>query len=173
MEPFARFAEALLVQQARFVVIGVAGANFYARSGGTIFTTHDQDLFLPPDPENLSRAWEACSGLGMSLWAGDEPLDMPRDVRLARAVVQRSAGTTATSDELQVDLSLVMAGFDFDEVWTRRRNFVVDGVEIPVARLSDIVRSKAMAGREKDRLFLATHRDALRQLMGKSYPAGD
>ena len=40
-------------------------------------------------------------------------------------------------------------------------------VQIPVARLRDIVASKAAAGRPKDRLFLATHEEALRQLMGK------
>jgi hypothetical protein len=34
-----------------------------------------------------------------------------------------------------------------------------------VARLRDIVASKAAAGREKDRLFLAAHADALRSLM--------
>ena len=37
----------------RFVVMGVSGANYYARSGGTLFKTRDPDLFLPPDPENL------------------------------------------------------------------------------------------------------------------------
>jgi len=173
MDPFARFAQTLLATQLRFVVIGVFGANYYARSGGTIFTTQDQDLFLPPDPANLVRAWQACDEASLSLWAGDEPLDIPRDLRLATAVVERRAGTTATGDEgLQVDLSLVMAGFDFDDVWARRRSFKVDGVDIPVARLTDIVTSKANVGREKDRLFLATHEEALRQLMGDD-AAGD
>ena len=31
----------------RFVVIGVAGANYYALGASTIFTTLDRDLFLP------------------------------------------------------------------------------------------------------------------------------
>jgi len=173
MDPFARVVGALVAKQVRFVVIGVAGANFYARSGGTIFTTQDQDLFLPPDPANLLRAWQVCGETGMSLWAGEEPLDLPRDSQLARAVVERTAGTTATGDGLQIDLSLVMAGFDFDDVWARRRSFKVDGVDIPVARLTDIVKSKANVGREKDRLFLATHEEALRQLMGEDQPAGE
>jgi hypothetical protein len=34
----------------------------------------------------------------------------------------------------------------------------------PRARLRHIVESKAAAGRDKDRLFLATHEEALRQL---------
>ena len=31
-------------------MIGVAGANHWARSGAAIFTTQDYDLFLPLDP---------------------------------------------------------------------------------------------------------------------------
>ncbi len=166
MDPFARLAKALRARQVRFAVIGVSGANFYARSGGALFTTQDQDLFLPLDPENLLRAWQSCDGVGLSLRAGDERLDSPRDFQLAGAVVERRAGTSATDDEgLQIDLSLVMAGFDFERVWSSRRTFLVDDVEIPVARLTDIVNSKAKAGREKDRLFLATHAEALRELL--------
>ena len=52
--------------------------------------------------------------------------------------------------------------------WTPRadpRHFVVDEVEIPIARLLHIITPKHAAGRDKDRLFLATHRDALEQLL--------
>jgi hypothetical protein len=41
----------------------------------------------------------------------------------------------------------------------------MDGVEIPVARLSHIIRSKAATNREKDRLFLTTHAEILRQML--------
>lgn len=166
MDSLAKLAQSLQANQVRFVVIGVWGANYYAQSGGTLFTTQDQDLFLPLDPENLLRAWQSCEGIDLSLWAGDEPLDSPRDLVLARAIVTRSAGTTATGHaDQQIDLSLVMAGFVFEDVWSRRRTFVIDGVEIPVAALTDIVTSKANAGREKDRLFLATHEHALGELL--------
>jgi len=57
-----------------------------------------------------------------------------------------------------------MAGFSFEEVWPRRRVFKVKRVDLPVASLKDIVASKAAAGRPKDRLFLATHEEALREL---------
>ena len=41
----------------------------------------------------------------------------------------------------------------------------LDGVEVPVARLSHVVRSKAAVGRPKDLLLLATHEEALRDLL--------
>ncbi len=169
MDPLTGLVRPLVASRVRFLISGVAGANYYARAAGMVFTTEDRDLFLPPDADNLVRAWAACEAAGLSLWVGNEPLDMPRDDQLARAVIDRRAGTTALGEqELQVDLTLVMAGFNFEEVWPRRRTFVVDGVPIPVALLTDIVQSKANVGRPKDRLFLATHEDAIRQLLGPS-----
>ena len=166
MDPFASLLKALHQDAVRFMVIGVWGANYYARSGATLFTKCDRELFLPIDPESLLRAWQVCDATGLSLWTGNEPLDLPRALTLARAVVERRAMTTATGDEgLQIDLTLVMGEFEVEVVWERRRTFVVDDVEIPVARLADIVTSKANAGREKDRLFLATHAEALRELV--------
>jgi len=63
-----------------------------------------------------------------------------------------------------------MAGFEFEQVWTSRRVFTVAGVDLPVARLSQIVASKAAAGRPKDRLFLETHKEALRELLPPNAP---
>ena len=166
MSSFLRLVSALSRESTRYVLVGVAGVNYYAMSGATLFTTKDRDLFLPPDPENLLTAWRTIESQGLQLWAGDEPLGKPLDRFLADRVVERKALTKATDGEgLEVDLTFVMAGFEFDEVWNERRVFRVEGVEIPVARLTHIVTSKAKANRPKDRLFLETHAEALKDLM--------
>jgi hypothetical protein len=143
----------------------VAGANYYAYDPGDVFLTQDRDLFLPPDPDNLVRCWAACEATGLDLWSGSEPLDMPRDRWLAERIVERRALTCATGADARIDLTLVMGGFDFETVWKEHRVFTVDGVPIPVARLLHIVESKQAAGRDKDRLFLATHREAIEELL--------
>ena len=104
--------------------MGVWGANYYAPSGSAMFTTLDRDLFLPPDPANLLAAWRVCQDNGFELFARTEPLDEPRDAELARAVVERRALTRA-SDGMgtDVDLSLVMSGFEFETIWPVRRTF--------------------------------------------------
>jgi len=61
-----------------------------------------------------------------------------------------------------------MKGFDFETVWNARRVFRVTDIDIPVARLSHIVESKAKTNRLKDRLFLATWQEALRDLLDES-----
>ena len=165
MEPFETLIQALNRGAVRYVLIGVGGANYYALSGSTSFVTQDRDLFLPPDPDNELLAWRACEAAGLTLWCSDEPLDSPRDRALAEQVVSRRALVRAEGQGIQVGLTLVMAGFDFEAVWNDRRVFRVEGVDLPVARLAHIVASKAAAGRPKDRLFLATHQDALEQLL--------
>ena len=165
MNPVVPLARALAERSVRYVFIGVGGANFYAPDGSAVFATEDSDLFLPPDPENLVQTWSACEGIGLELWANDEPLDSPRDRWLADRVIERRALTRATGNDLKIDLSLVMKGYDFETVWKEHRQFVIEGADIPVARLLHIVTSKHAAGRDKDKLFLATHREALEQLL--------
>lgn len=165
MDPITPLTLALHERSVRYVMIGVAGANLYAPDGQAVFTTKDRDLFLPPDPDNLVRAWAACEAAQLALRSGEEPLDFPRDRWLSERVIERRVLTRGSNDELEIDLTLVMTGFDFETVWTERRTFMVDGVEIPVARLLHIVTSKHATGRDKDKLFLATHRDALEQLL--------
>jgi hypothetical protein len=166
MDPFVALLQGLQRRAVRYAIIGVWGANYYAQSGAVLFTTLDRDLFLPPDTENLRRAWEACEEAGLELWCGRAPLDQPRDIWLAQRMVTNRALTTALGpDALQVDLILVMDAHEFEAVWSERRTFRDGDAEIHVARLRHIVESKAAADRPKDRLFLATHQENLSQLM--------
>jgi hypothetical protein len=158
VDPFIALARALAERAVRYLVIGVWGANYYAHAPDTVFTTEDRDLFLPLEPDNLVACWAACEAAGLALWSEGEPLDQPHDRWLAEHVIERRALSRATGGrDLQVDLALVMKGYDFETVWNERRTFEIEGVDIPVARLLHIVTSKHAAGRDKDRLFLATH----------------
>lgn len=165
-DAFTALVRELVRGEVRFVLIGVWAANYYATEVGELFRTYDQDLYLPPDAENLLRAWDTCEAAGLELLAGTEPLDRPRDLLLARRVAELRALTSAVdAHALRIDLTLTMAGYTFEEVWVARRPFVVEGVSIPVARLEQIVRSKSLADRPKDRAFLETHAEVLRELL--------
>ena len=164
--PFAAVAHALAKRSVRYVLIGVSGANLYGPAGQAVFTTDDFDLFLPLDPDNVAGAWAACDDAGLELWVADEPLDRPRDRWLAERIIERRVLVRAGGrDRASIDLTLVMQSFDFETVWDARRVFEIEGAEVPVARLLHIVTSKQATGRDKDKLFLAAHRDALEQLL--------
>lgn len=166
VEPsFAACVDALHARQVRFTLIGAWGANFHTVDTSVLFATPDHDLFLPLDPDNLARAWEVAVARGLSLWGAENPLQVPSDADLARAVVDGRRLTRATSLAMTINFRLVMTAFAFESVWEERRTFLMDGVEIPVARLSHIIRSKAATNREKDRLFLTRHAEVLRQML--------
>jgi hypothetical protein len=166
--PLAPLAREFAQRSVRYLLIGVSGANLYGPSGQAVFPTEDLDLFMPPDPANLEQAWAACDAAQLELWLTEEPLERPRDRWLAEQIVARRALTRATGpDDLLVDFTLVMKGFEFETVWAERRTFMIEGVPVPTARLLHIVTSKQAAGRPKDQLFLATHLDALEQLLKK------
>jgi hypothetical protein len=52
----------------------------------------------------------------------------------------------------EFDISFRPAGFDggYKQLVHRAHRVVVDGVELPVADLDDVIRSKELAGRPKD-----------------------
>lgn len=165
----ARLVEA----KVRFVLVGVGGANMHATPRQELFVTQDWDLFLPLDGKNALACWRALEGGGWKLWCGTDPLGKPLDRWLADRIVNRRALVRATNAAgLQLDLTYVMSGFDFEQVWAERRRFRSAGVEIPVARLAHIVESKRAAGRPKDILFLATHEQALRTLLAEDKESG-
>ncbi len=155
MVPSVRLADALAETAVRYVVVGVGGANFHTLDPAEPFDTGDLDLLLPLDGENLTRAWDACGRLGLQMKGGDPE----------RVVAERLTTRATRPGELVLDLSLEISAFAFDDVWAERRTFLVDGVEIPVARLSQIIRSKAATNREQDRRFLATHAERLRRML--------
>jgi hypothetical protein len=174
MDTFERLIDALSRRGVRFVVIGLSGANYYAGSTGALFATQDRDLFLAPRVPNVLAAWEVADTLGFQLSCGGEPLDRPRDRFLAERVIANRAVVRASDGAgLDVDLTPVMAGFDFATVWKGRRLFRIGAVGVPVARLAHIVESKRRAGRDKDRLFFAAHADAIRNLVTASERAAE
>ena len=142
LEPFPKLVRALRKARVRFVLIGIAGANYFAESAGLIFTTQDRDLFLPPDHRNELAAWKVCRAEGLELWCGDEPLGEPLDAFLAKNVISRRALIRARGNGLLVDLTLVMAGFEFEDVWAKRRYLIP---ALPLATTHPVKRPRRRA----------------------------
>jgi len=142
VDAYVQLVDALLRAGVRFVLIGVGGVNYYLLPRQPAFVTEDRD------------------------WSFNEPLGAPLDLWLAERVVERRAVITGLKEpDVKIDFTYTMSGFTFDEVWHARRRFSAEGVEIPVASLEQIVESKRQAGREKDLLFFATHRETLSALL--------
>lgn len=87
-DDFQPLVRELTARGVRFVLIGVAGANYFAPAAGAVFTTQDRDLFLPLDPENLMRAYRGTASLRRGSAGNCPPVGQPftADVELLRSI---------------------------------------------------------------------------------------
>jgi predicted nucleotidyltransferase len=133
----------------RYVLIGGIAAAIH----GSPYVTTDVDVTPQLDPENLQRLSAALLALDARIRTEGVPEGLPfaHDAEsLARSTIWNL--TTRFGD---VDLVLRPAGTDgYDDLTRDADDLEILGVEVRVASLADVVRSKAAAGREKDRAQL-------------------
>jgi len=169
MQPWIEACDALSAAGVPYVIIGAFGINVHAGSRGPLVATGDCDLLLRADPAELARAVATLRGLGYELEAGEEPLP-DEDPPVMAGIVSARACVRARRGPARIDLLLEMTGGRFEDLWARRKEFVVEDVVVHVAPLEDIVRSKQLADRPKDRATLEALREELEDLLGGSRP---
>jgi hypothetical protein len=161
----------------RYLMIGGMGINLHRVGSGPLITTEDIDLLLPLDAANHRRATRALTAAGFGLSVGGEPYVVAdaEDDAVVRGVVRARACVRAVKDGVPVDLPLEAAGIEFEACWRRQVRRTLGSVEVRVASLRDIVTSKLIVNRDKDRVFLEAFRDRLAQLIreqGEEPPPG-
>ncbi len=147
----------------RFLVVGAFGMNLHGEQLGPTLFTRDCDLMLPPDPVGLAGVIGILRAQGFAIEVGGEPLPDEDDVVLG-GIVRHRACVRAIKEDVAFDLPLQIAGGEFEELWSRRRRFRLGEVDLPTAALEDLIRSKQLADRPKDRLFLETFRSEIEDL---------
>jgi len=171
MDPYVRVCRNLGRAGVRHLIVGAFGVNLYARDVGQVITTADLDLLIPARLTSLVKALKTLRRLRFKLEAGGEPLP-DLDPVVLKGVLRSRANVRAFRKGAQVDLALKIAGGQFGRFWKRRRRFIVDGVQLQVGSLADLIRSKQMAGRAKDRLFLEAFRSVLKDLLQRESHRG-
>lgn len=138
-----------------YIVVGVGGINFYARTPGDAFATLDLDALLEPDVDNLRSALRVLRELGYRFEAGDEPFLDVDDAAMLGGAVRNGATIRALHDsEGEIDLLLSIAGFAYRELAEDATSFRVAETEVRVGSLEKLLRSKEASGRPKDLEFL-------------------
>jgi len=139
----------LAEHEVRFVLIGGIAAAIH----GSPYVTTDIDVTPLVARENLDRLSEALRALDARIRTEgvDGGLPFAHDAES----LLRSTIWNLTTKHGDVDLVLVPAGTaGYDDLVRDSERLEILGVEVRVASLADVVRSKAAAGREKDRLQL-------------------
>jgi hypothetical protein len=152
--------EVLERYEVSYVVIGGLAAEIH----GSPYITRDVDVTPARNRENFSKLAAALTELEAKLRVPglDEPIEVPLDERS----FQQGTTWTYVTRHGNLDIALLPDGTrgydDLRRAATRER--LTDNLEVLVAALSDVIRSKEAAGREKDRAVLP----ALRQVLERS-----
>ncbi len=138
----------------RYVVIGMAGINYYAHRPSEAFGTMDYDVFVKPTLANVQKAVRQLERLGFSIGTSRGAVEA-RDWRMA--VRKRQTLVATTPDGIMVELLLAVSGYTFEELVRDAATVTVRGTPVQVGRLTKLLRSKRLAGRPKDRQFLTRY----------------
>jgi hypothetical protein len=142
----------------RFVLIG----GFAAVVHGSPYVTTDVDVVPERTEENLERLSAALGALHARVWTTDAPegLAFGHD---ARSLGDVSIWNLVT-DHGRLDLTFVPSGTSgYEDLARDAVGVSILGVEVDVASLADVIRSKEAAGRTKDRLVVPVLRRILEE----------
>jgi hypothetical protein len=151
--------EALRRHDVMFVLIG----GFAAAAQGSPLLTSDVDVVPATDRDNYARLSAALAELDARVRAeGVEPLPFSHDADSLAAVGSWNL-TTKYGD---LDITALPAGTQgYADLRREALTITLRGVDVQLASLADIVRSKEAAGRDKDRRALPVLRELVaRQL---------
>lgn len=130
----------------RYIVIGGVAALV---QGAPLVRTLDVDVTPAGDPENKQRLASALIDIEARLRAPGlaDPMEIPLDERTFTGMTTM----TFTTRFGPLDLCFVPDGTTgYDDLAKDSRPVEINGIEFDVASITDIVRSKKAAGREKD-----------------------
>lgn len=152
-----RILQVLQDHGVRYVVIG----GFAAAIHGSPYVTSDIDVVPATSAGNLARLSSALDALAAQVRSPDGPLPFSHS---ASSLAQLRV-INLTTEAGDLDLTFVPSGTSgFDDLIRNAEDVEILGLEVPVASLADVIRSKEAAGREKDLLQLPL----LRQLLDES-----
>jgi hypothetical protein len=131
----------------RYVVIGAFAA---IAQQAPIAPTRDVDLTPDEEPVNLERLSAALKQLDARVRTDSVAAGIPFDH--SAASLGRAAMWNLICPYGEFDISFRPSGFQggYSQLIVRAHRLMVDGVEVSVADLADVIRSKEAAGRPKD-----------------------
>ncbi len=145
----------LAEHRVRYVLIGGLAAVLH---GAAVMTT-DADICPDRDPENLRRLCAALEDMNARIRVPDNEDGVP--FSCGPALLQQMKMLNMVTDFGNFDVSFEPAGFRYAELASHADVTTLGGAEVTLAALDDVIESKRLADRTKDRAALP-HLYALR-----------
>jgi hypothetical protein len=142
----------------RHVLVGVTGANHWARDGSLVATHDAYELVIDPRPRALTTAWHTLRSSGFTLREGTTRIldPIPDDFAAHIAAEWRTTTAYRLRDRMLVELHTAIPGFTFEDLWREHRTFRAGDLAIHVERLHHVLESMVRRGARWDPLAVAT-----------------
>lgn len=139
-----------------FILIGGLAATVH----GSPFATVDVDVVPRREASNLDRLSDALRALAARVYVSPEEAAIPFE-HDGRSLGEAQTWNLATSCG-GLDISFIPSGTQgYADLAERAEAIDIGDLDVPVAALADIIRSKAAAARAKDEVVLPTLRRLL------------
>lgn len=146
--------QAILELLARFGVEFVIVGGVAVQAHGYLRATGDLDVIPRPSVLNLARLAEALADLEAEVWQATRPVDVTDPHLLLRAPMVPLVTRYGRLDLLNI-AHTSGAPASYDDLVSRALKVEIDGQELAVAGLDDLIRMKRAAGREQDLMDIA------------------
>jgi predicted nucleotidyltransferase len=119
----------------RFLLVGACAVAVY----GYPRATKDIDIFVQAALENASNLMRALSRFG-------PPLSGISEIDFSTEEIVFQIG----NNPRRIDILTRISGVDFEQAYGRRRNVPLEGLDVPVISLQDLLANKRATGRMQD-----------------------
>lgn len=151
--------------QVAYIVIGMSAVNYYAEEPVHVISTADYDVFVQSTPENVFRIFQALkkSDFNQILQSGRGGLKHLRhfSIPICKKICEEKNTLIAEGPyHAIIEILQEISGFTFDAM-IRKAVYMRDNelkFKFPVGNLEQLLESKRIADRDKDRLFLRRYK---------------
>ena len=132
---YKEMLQCLSGENVRFLLVGAYAVAAY----GYPRATKDLDLFVQPAPENASNLMRALARFGAPL-SGVSVADFSNE-----GIVFHIG-----SNPRRIDILTQISGVEFQQAYERRKTVCLEGIDVPVISLEDLIANKRATGRKQD-----------------------
>jgi predicted nucleotidyltransferase len=132
---YREMLQCLLEEKVRFLLIGAYALAVH----GFPRATKDIDFFVWATPENAANLLRALARFGA-------PLDDISESDFSAPGVVFQIG----KDPRRIDIITKISGVEFERAYANRENIFLEGLEIPIISVPDLIANKRATGRTQD-----------------------
>ena len=134
-EDYKDMLQALADERVRFLLVGA----YALAAHGYLRATMDMDIWVMPSPRNAEAVLRALRRFGAPL----------HDLTAADLQADGTVFQIGVAPR-RIDIITTASGLHFEETFERSLTVDIEGIEVHVPSLDDLIRNKRTAGRTKD-----------------------